>query len=83
MKDLKAEQGSISMSDEFANYMKLQRKIDKLVDQVKKMGKLKLVFELVSIYEKKYENKRFAQVTKWSVNYLLNYYTTEVVRCII
>jgi len=38
VRDLKAEQGSISMSDEFANYMKLQRKIDKLVEQVKKMG---------------------------------------------
>ena len=39
VKDLKLEQSSVSMSDEFAKYMKLQRKIDRLVDQVKKMGK--------------------------------------------
>ncbi|KAL4232698.1 hypothetical protein ACF0H5_007386 [Mactra antiquata] len=38
VRDLKSEQGAISMSDEFAKYMKLQRKIDRLVDQVKKMG---------------------------------------------
>ena len=39
VQDLKLEQSSVSMSDEFAKYMKLQRKIDRLVDQVKKMGK--------------------------------------------
>jgi hypothetical protein len=39
VRDLKAEQGAVSMSDEFAKYMKLQRKIDRLVDQVKKMGR--------------------------------------------
>ena len=38
VQDLKLEQSSVSMSDEFAKYMKLQRKIDRLVDQVKKMG---------------------------------------------
>ncbi|XP_053390541.1 guided entry of tail-anchored proteins factor 1-like [Mercenaria mercenaria] len=38
VRDLKAEQGAVSMTDEFAKYMKLQRKIDRLVDQVKKMG---------------------------------------------
>ncbi|WAR06982.1 GET1-like protein, partial [Mya arenaria] len=38
VRDLKAEQGAVSMSEEFAKYMKLQRKIDKLVEQVKKMG---------------------------------------------
>ena len=39
VQDLKLEQSSVSMSDEFAKYMKLQRKIDRLVDQIKKMGK--------------------------------------------
>ena len=38
VQDLKLEQSSVSMSDEFAKYMKLQRKIDRLVEQVKKMG---------------------------------------------
>jgi hypothetical protein len=44
VRDLKAEQGAVSMSDEFAKYMKLQRKIDRLVDQVKKMGRNEIFF---------------------------------------
>jgi len=40
VRELKSEQGTVSMSEEFAKYMKLQRKIDRLVEQVKKMGKI-------------------------------------------
>ncbi|KAL8580134.1 hypothetical protein ACOMHN_050236 [Nucella lapillus] len=36
--DMKDEQSGISMMDEFARYMKLQRQIDKLIAQVKESG---------------------------------------------
>ncbi|XP_050394193.1 guided entry of tail-anchored proteins factor 1 [Patella vulgata] len=38
VKDLKCEQASISMADEFARYMKLQRKIDKCLQEIKSEG---------------------------------------------
>jgi hypothetical protein len=38
VKDMKDEQSHISMIDEFARYMKLQRKIDKMMTQVKESG---------------------------------------------
>ena len=38
LRDLKAEQDTISMSDEFSKYFKLQRKIDKLGQEVKQIG---------------------------------------------
>jgi hypothetical protein len=38
VKDMKDEQSHISMIDEFARYMKLQRKIDKMMTQVKELG---------------------------------------------
>ncbi|KAK3583930.1 hypothetical protein CHS0354_033716 [Potamilus streckersoni] len=36
LRDLKMEQGSISITDEFARYMKLQRKINSFTDAIKK-----------------------------------------------
>lgn len=38
LRDLKAEQNTISMSDEFSKYFKLQRKIEKLGQDVKQRG---------------------------------------------
>ena len=40
VKEFKAEQGTISMTDEFAKYAKLQRKIDKIMNQLKQFSKL-------------------------------------------
>ncbi|ESO93599.1 hypothetical protein LOTGIDRAFT_119246 [Lottia gigantea] len=37
-KDLKTEQESVSMADEFAKYMKLQRRIDKNLAEIKALG---------------------------------------------
>ncbi|KAL5011067.1 hypothetical protein ScPMuIL_013372 [Solemya velum] len=36
--DLKSEQNRVSMTEEFAKYMKLQRSIDKLTEKVKVLG---------------------------------------------
>ncbi|KAK7494573.1 hypothetical protein BaRGS_00014226 [Batillaria attramentaria] len=44
VRDLKEQQSSISMMDEFARYMKLQRQIDKLASQVKDSGEFVLIF---------------------------------------
>lgn len=47
LRDLKAEQNTISMSDEFSKYFKLQRKIEKLGQDVKQRGLfLFLIFKL-------------------------------------
>ena len=45
VRDMKDEQSHISMMDEFARYMKLQRQIDKLMAQVKDSGKIFVMFE--------------------------------------
>ena len=39
VRDMKDAQSHISMMDEFARYMKLQRQIDKLMTQIKDNGK--------------------------------------------
>ncbi|PVD28109.1 hypothetical protein C0Q70_10691 [Pomacea canaliculata] len=39
IRDLKDQQAQISMIDEFARYMKLQRQIDKFLSQVKESSK--------------------------------------------
>ena len=39
VRDMKDAQSHISMMDEFARYMKLQRQIDKLMSQIKDSGK--------------------------------------------
>ncbi|XP_033740723.1 tail-anchored protein insertion receptor WRB-like [Pecten maximus] len=54
VRELKAEQDSISMTDEFARYAKIQRRIDKLMTQVKesnstRMQKSSLLSMLVRI----------------------------------
>lgn len=41
IKDLKSEQETISMTEEFAKYAKLQRKIDKHTAEVKRLGMCK------------------------------------------
>lgn len=48
IQDLKAEQGGVSMVDEFAKHAKLQRKIDKLLVEVKEQSNLNILvlFEL-------------------------------------
>ncbi|XP_071115435.1 guided entry of tail-anchored proteins factor 1-like [Haliotis cracherodii] len=38
VRDLKSEQESVNMADEFARYMKIQRKIDKIMGQLKQLG---------------------------------------------
>ena len=38
IKDLKSEQDTISMTEEFAKHAKLQRRIDKLSAEVKRLG---------------------------------------------
>ncbi|XP_060081140.1 guided entry of tail-anchored proteins factor 1-like [Ylistrum balloti] len=42
VKELKAEQDSISMTDEFARYAKIQRRIDKLMTQVKESNSTRM-----------------------------------------
>lgn len=41
IKDLKSEQETISMTEEFAKYAKLQRKVDKHTAEVKRLGMCK------------------------------------------
>ncbi|XP_046573650.1 guided entry of tail-anchored proteins factor 1-like [Haliotis rubra] len=38
VRDLKSDQESVNMADEFARYMKIQRKIDKIMGQLKQLG---------------------------------------------
>lgn len=46
--DLKMEQEKISMADHFAAYMKLQRRIDKLSQEIKQLGKFLDLYKQVN-----------------------------------
>lgn len=50
LRDLKAEQNTISMSDEFSKYFKLQRKIEKLGQDVKQRGLLVFLFFIFKLF---------------------------------